>query len=59
MSNPVPNNGAGVQHEGNRIAQENIRQRLQIAFGGRAELLTSLEDGIYSVTLRFPEMIVK
>ena len=59
MSNPVPDNGAGVQHEGNRIAQENIRQRLQIAFGGRAELLTSLEDGIYSVTLRFPEMIVK
>ena len=59
ISNPVPGKDAGVQHEGNRIAQENIRQRLQIAFGGRAELLTSLEDGVYTVTLRFPEMIVK
>ena len=59
ISNPVPDNGAGVQHEGNRIAQENIRQRLQIAFGGRAELLTSHKDGVYTVTLRFPEMIIK
>jgi len=59
ISNPVPDNGTGVQHEGNRIAQENIRQRLQIAFGGRAELLTSLDEGVYTVTLHFPEMIVE
>ena len=59
ISNPVPDAGAGVQHEGNRIAQENIRQRLQIAFGGRAELLTSLEEGVYTVIMRFPEMIIE
>ena len=55
ISNPVPDSSSG-QHEGNRIAQENIRQRLQIAFGGRAALLTSLEDGVYTVILRFPEV---
>ena len=58
IRNPVPDNGAGVEHEGNRIAQENIRQRLQIAFRGRAGLVTSLGDGVYTVTLRFPEMII-
>jgi two-component system sensor histidine kinase AlgZ len=58
ISNPVPDTGSGVQHEGNRIAQENIRQRLQIAFGGRAALSTSLEDGVYTVILGFPEVTV-
>jgi two-component system sensor histidine kinase AlgZ len=58
ISNPVPDSSSGGQHEGNRIAQENIRQRLQIAFGGRAELLTSLEDGVYTVILRFPEVAI-
>ena len=57
ISNPVPDAGT-AQHEGNRIAQENIRQRLQIAFGGRAELLTSLEEGVYTVIMRFPEMLI-
>jgi len=56
ISNPVPDGVSGGQHEGNRIAQENIRQRLQIAFGGRAALLTSLADGVYKVILRFPEV---
>ena len=55
ISNPVPDTETGGQREGNRIAQENIRQRLQIAFGGRAGLLTSLEGDIYKVLLRFPE----
>jgi len=58
ISNPVPDAGV-AEHEGNRIAQENIRQRLQFAFGGRAELLTSMDDGVYKVTLRFPEMIIE
>ena len=57
ISNPVPDSGSG-QREGNRIAQENIRQRLQIAFSGRSELLTSLEDGVYSVIIRFPEVSI-
>jgi two-component system sensor histidine kinase AlgZ len=55
ISNPVPGTETGGQREGNRIAQENIRQRLQLAFGGRAGLLTSLEGNIYKVLLRFPE----
>jgi two-component system sensor histidine kinase AlgZ len=58
ISNPLPATESGGQHEGNRIAQENIRQRLQIAFGGRAELLTSLEEGVYKVIMRFPEVSI-
>jgi two-component system sensor histidine kinase AlgZ len=58
VSNPLPDSESGGQREGNRIAQENIRQRLQIAFGRRAELLTSLDEGIYRVTMRFPKVII-
>ena len=58
ISNPLPGTVTGGQREGNRIAQENIRQRLQIAFGGRAALLTSLEGDIYKVLLHFPEVRV-
>ncbi|RLA02631.1 MAG: hypothetical protein DRQ45_04495 [Gammaproteobacteria bacterium] len=57
LSNPVPDSSSG-QHEGNRIAQENIRQRLQIAYGGHTALSTSLEDGVYTVILEFPEVAV-
>jgi len=58
ITNPVPPLESGGQREGNRIAQENIRQRLQIAFGSRAALLTSLEDAVYRVVIRFPEVTV-
>jgi hypothetical protein len=40
------------------MAQENIRQRLQIAFGNRAELLSDEHDGHYRVTLRFPASVI-
>jgi two-component system sensor histidine kinase AlgZ len=58
VSNPLPATESGEPREGNRIAQENIRQRLQIAFGGRAELLTSYDEGMYKVIMRFPEVII-
>ena len=52
ISNPVV--GISKRTSGTRIAQENIRQRLQIAFGTQADLLTSLSDGVYTVTLKMP-----
>jgi two-component system sensor histidine kinase AlgZ len=55
ISNPVAPGGNGEQRSGNRIALENIRQRLQITFGGRAVLVSTLEEGVYKVMMRFPE----
>ena len=55
ISNPVTTDNSGKQHAGNHIAQENIRQRLQITFGDRAELLSTLHEGEYKVVMRFPE----
>ena len=54
ISNPVARVNKSVRKEGTHIAQENIRQRLQIAFGSRADLITSLEDGVYMVILKLP-----
>ncbi len=54
VSNPVAGQVTAGHTQGNRIAQENIRQRLQLAFGGRAGLETLQRDGHYRVTLRFP-----
>ncbi len=52
ISNPVA--GVSTRKSGTRIAQENIRQRLQIAFGANADLVTSQNDGVYTVTLKMP-----
>jgi two-component system sensor histidine kinase AlgZ len=54
ISNPVSADGSSVPHRGSQIAQENIRQRLLLAFGDTARLETSLRDGDYRVTLRYP-----
>jgi two-component system sensor histidine kinase AlgZ len=54
ISNPVPADGSYVPHRGSQIAQENIRQRLLLAFGDTARLETSLRDGDYRVTLSYP-----
>jgi two-component system sensor histidine kinase AlgZ len=54
ISNPVPADGSSVPQRGSQIAQENIRQRLLLAFGDTARLETSLREGDYRVTLRYP-----
>jgi two-component system, LytTR family, sensor histidine kinase AlgZ len=54
ISNPVPADGSYVPHRGSQIAQENIRQRLLLAFGDTARLETTLRHGVYRVTLRYP-----
>ena len=52
ISNPVA--GTSKRTSGTRIAQENIRQRLQLAFGTKADLVPSQSDGVYTVTLKMP-----
>jgi two-component system sensor histidine kinase AlgZ len=53
VSNPVPRNRAAGKH-GNKMAMSNIRQRFELAYGGRATVDVREGDDIYSVTLRFP-----
>ncbi len=55
ISNPVATEDNGKQQAGNRIAQENIRQRLQIIFGDSADLVSTLTAGVYKIVMHFPE----
>ncbi|UCC56307.1 MAG: sensor histidine kinase [Gammaproteobacteria bacterium] len=55
ISNPVPAAASDRSREGNHIAQENTRQRLLLAYGGRAGFETEQQDGEYRVSIRFPE----
>lgn len=57
VSNPTPPGEAGTGHEGNRIAQDNIRQRLALAYGEQASLKAARRDECYEVELRFPREV--
>jgi two-component system sensor histidine kinase AlgZ len=55
VSNPVASDGAaGEPRAGNRLALDNIRQRLELAYGGRGSLTVEREADRYQVTVRFP-----
>ena len=55
VSNPVaPDGAAGEPRLGNRIALDNIKQRLDLAYGGRGSLAVEQAPGRYQVTVRFP-----
>jgi len=55
VSNPVATNSApGEPRTGNRIALDNIRQRLDLAYGGRGSLTVDQQPDRYQVTVRFP-----
>ena len=55
VSNPVVEGGApGEPRAGNRLALDNIRKRLDLAYGGRGSLEVEQEPGLYRVTVRFP-----
>jgi two-component system sensor histidine kinase AlgZ len=55
VSNPVARDGAaGEQRTGNRLALDNIRQRLDLAYGGRGSLTVDQQPEQYQVTVRFP-----
>ena len=55
VSNPVPRDGSPSEpRAGNRLALDNIRQRLDLAYGGRGSLKVEREADSYRVTVRFP-----
>ena len=55
VSNPVAAaRGDGTERSGNRLALDNIRQRLELAYGGRGSLTVDQQPDRYRVTVRFP-----
>jgi two-component system sensor histidine kinase AlgZ len=54
ITNPLPENPSASHGRGNKIAQENIRQRLQTQFGNAANMQAFQEGGQYHVKLRMP-----
>ena len=53
IENPVPAGGSG-RGAGNRLAQDNVAERLAAHFGSRGRLDIEHGDGRYCVTLSFP-----
>ena len=55
IENPVPDSqSASTHHEGNRLAQDNIRQRLSAFFGPAAKLEVTPNKDRYRVTIILP-----
>ena len=52
VSNPV--GGRGRRGSGHRLALDNIRQRLEFAYGARAQMDISEEPGAFRVRIGFP-----
>jgi two-component system sensor histidine kinase AlgZ len=52
LSNPVP--VGGERRQGNRIAVDNIRERLQLFFDAEARMRTREHEGRYEVAIRVP-----
>ncbi|WP_091644965.1 sensor histidine kinase [Aquisalimonas asiatica] len=53
VRNPLPPDGA-VARGGFGIAQDNVRERLRLAYGGEGHLSVQQEDDCYSVCLTLP-----
>ncbi|MHB1514886.1 MAG: sensor histidine kinase [Acidiferrobacteraceae bacterium] len=56
ISNPLPDAPTRAHGKGNRIALDNIRQRLETYFGSEATLQTFEEGGHYHVKVKMPIM---
>jgi len=54
VTNPVTDMTGRYIRPGNRLALENIRERLSLAYGERGRVDVTEEEGHYAVTLRFP-----
>ena len=52
VENPAPEKSARTA--GHKIALENIRQRLQVLYGGQGRLQTEHADGLFRVELSYP-----
>jgi two-component system, LytTR family, sensor histidine kinase AlgZ len=54
VTNPVAVPTGSYSRPGNRLALENIRERLSLAYGERGRVEVDEQEGRYSVTLSFP-----
>ncbi len=54
VSNSLPEESANRERRGNRMAVENIRQRLQVFFGEEAGMHTGMVEDQYQVRIWFP-----
>lgn len=54
VSNPTPANEAILKHNGHGIALDNIQQRLQLAWPGKATVELEQQTDRYRVVLHFP-----
>jgi two-component system sensor histidine kinase AlgZ len=54
VTNPLSATRSADPRPGNRVAVENIRQRLQLAYGDRGQLDVQQSAAEYRVTIRFP-----
>ena len=55
VTNPVPPEGTNSYQKGNHIAQENLKNRLRLAYGDRANLKISKTDHQYRVSFSIPK----
>jgi len=54
IENPLPPETTGSQSQGNRMALNNIRSRLSVLYGSRANLSTTQVDGRHVTALSYP-----
>ncbi len=54
ISNPLPEPTHGRRSSGNKIAMDNIRQRLTTQFGDQADLQAGEDGSLYRVKLKLP-----
>ncbi|MBL8226467.1 MAG: sensor histidine kinase [Chromatiales bacterium] len=57
VSNPLPGDGGKPRRGGHRLALDNIRERLALAYGDRAGLTTRHDGGRFTATLHFPGVL--
>jgi len=54
IDNPLPPGKDIERHDGNQMAQDNIRQRLSVYFGGKGRLLTQTDNQRYITKIVVP-----
>ncbi len=55
VSNPIPPEGTNSHQKGNHIAQENLKNRLRLAYGDRANLKIIKSEHQYRVSFSIPK----
>ena len=58
ITNPLPPPEYRTQSQGNKMAVNNIRSRLNVLYNDAAELTAEAEGGIYVTTLRYPHRVM-